>query len=289
MVLFGVPKMFKYIFKSYVRNIIEQNPHVDFSVHLHMYHDLLMVNTPRNGERGIPAETPERVLAMTRSLIEDSSSINFITSNQTAFDQTLSSWLGQSDRLYDYDMITTMNIFRQGNSMKNAFPLALGSRLEGTRILSENVPRCGNSSVYLFLRSDTLLISPITIPQTGLQSNNIILPTWEAWRGAAYNDRLAVAGPYAAEIYAEAKASGFKDMILNQKSKNSSLYDLGTPERMLKSYFDKKADQLNVTLVDHWAKLLRIRTDGTINDRDKGEFGIQLNNVNNLTFAWTPV
>ena len=100
MVLFGVPKMFKYIFKSYVRNIIEQNPHVDFSVHLHMYHDLLMVNTPRNGEQGIPAETPESVLAMTRSLMEDSSSINFITSNQTAFDQTLSSWLGQSDRLY---------------------------------------------------------------------------------------------------------------------------------------------------------------------------------------------
>ena len=78
-------------------------------------------------------------------------------------------------------------------------------------------------------------------------------------------------------------------MILNQKSKNSSLYDLGTPERMLKSYFDKKADQLNVTLVDHWAKLLRIRTDGAINDRDKDFFGIQLNNVKNLTFAWTPV
>lgn len=57
MVLFGVPKMFKYILKSYVRNVIEQNPHVDFSVHLHMYHDLLTVNTPRNGEQGTPAES----------------------------------------------------------------------------------------------------------------------------------------------------------------------------------------------------------------------------------------
>jgi hypothetical protein len=291
LVLFGVPKMFNYIMKSYVRNIVEQNPHVDFSVHLHMYHDLMTVNTPRNGERGAPAETSDSVLAITRSLMEDSP-ISFITSNQTVFDQSLSSWLGKSDTLFDYDMITTMNIFRQGHSMKNAFLSATGSiLLEGSRILSQDIQPCGNSTVYLFLRSDTLLLSPITIPLTGLPSNNILLPTWEAWRGAAYNDRLALAGPFAAEIYAEVKSSGFKGMILDQKSQNASLVDLGTPERMLKSWIDKKGDQLNVTLLDDWAKLLRIRTDGAINGRDKAEFHIDanLNYVQNLSFAWTPV
>jgi hypothetical protein len=80
-------------------------------------------------------------------------------------------------------------------------------------------------------------------------------------------------------------------MILDQKSQNVSLVDLGTPERMLKSWMDKKGDQLNVTLLDDWAKLLRIRTDGAINGRDKAEFHIDanLNYVQNLSFAWTPV
>jgi hypothetical protein len=102
---------------------------------------------------------------------------------------------------------------------------------------------------------------------------------------------LALAGPFAAEIYAEAKYSGFKSMILDQKSKNATLYDLGTPERMLKSWLNMKADELNmnVTPVDDWAKLLRIRADGAINDIDKGVFGIQSNYVQNLSFAWTQV
>jgi hypothetical protein len=52
-----------------------------------------------------------------------------------------------------------------------------------------------------------------------------------------------------------------------------------------------KADELNmnVTPVDDWAKLLRIRADGAINDIDKGVFGIQSNYVQNLSFAWTQV
>ena len=287
MVLFGVPKMFKYILKSYVRNVIEQNPHVDFSVHLHMYHDLLTVNTPRNGEQGTPAESKESILEVTRSLIKDSP-ISLITSNQTVFDQSLSSWLGNST-LFDYDMITTMNIFRQGNSMKNAFRSALGSRIEGSDVLTvENAHQCGNSTVYLFLRTDTLLLSPITIPHS-LQSNNIVLPTWLAWRGAAYNDRAALAGSFAAEIYAEAKSNGFKNMILDKRSNNGSLYELGTPERMLKTWMDKNSDNVNVTSMDDWAKLLRIRADGAINGRDKSHFGIQANYVQNLSFAWTPV
>lgn len=292
MVLFGVPNCFKYIWLSYVRNLIQQNPHVGFSIDLHMYHDLLIVNTPRNAERA-SVDSPKRTVyeIITRSLTFEDSPIpvNIITSNQTAFDQTLLSWLDKSETLFDYDIHTTMNIFRQGNSMENAFFSASGLRAGENLVMSNGVQRCGNSTVYLFLRSDTLLLSPIIIPNVGLQSNSIVIPTWQAWRGVAYNDRLAMAGSSAAAIYAKAKSIGFKTMILDQKSKNSSLYLLGTPERMLKAWLDKQGDELNITLLDDWAKLLRIRANGAINGRDKSEFGVSLNYVQNLSFAWTPV
>ena len=288
MVLFGVPKCFKYIWLSYVRNLIQKNPHVGFSIDLHMYHDLLVVNTPRNAERASVDSPKNMHEIITRSLAFEDSPIpvNIITSNQTAFDQTLLSWLDKSETLFDYDIHTTMNIFRQGISMKNTFFSASGLRAGENLVMSNGVQRCGcgNSTVYLFLRSDTLLLSPIIIPNVGLQSNSIVIPTWQAWRGVAYNDRLAMAGSSAAAIYTEAKSIGFnfkiKTMILDQKSKNSSLYLLGTPERMLKAWLDKQGDELNTMLLDDWAKLLRIRANnGAINGREKSEFGVSLNYV----------
>jgi hypothetical protein len=98
-----------------------------------------------------------------------------------------------------------------------------------------------------------------------------------------------MAGSHAAAIYAEAKTNGYKNMILNQKSKNISLYLLGTSEGMLKSWLDKHENELNLTLLDDWAKLVRIRANGLINGRDKNEFGLpsNLNYVQNLSFAWS--
>jgi hypothetical protein len=288
-------KCFQYIWLSYVRNLIQQNPHVDFSIHLHMY-DLKVVTTPRNWEKEAPVDSLKTVHEIiARSMIfEDLPPIpvNIVTSNHTEFDQTRLSWLDPSDQIFDYDLHTKMNIFRQGNSMEHAFFSALGMRRPGENlVMSNGVRQCGNSTVFLFLRSDTLLLSPIIIPNGGIASKSIIIPTWESWRGHDYNDRLAMAGSHAAAIYAEAKTNGYKNMILNQKSKNISLYLLGTSEGMLKSWLDKHENELNLTLLDDWAKLVRIRANGLINGRDKNEFGLpsNLNYVQNLSFAWKPV
>ena len=116
LVLFGVPKMFNYIWKSYTRNIIEQNPLVDFSVYMHMYQDIVKVYTPRNGENH-EAETIASVMEAFNNLtIRNSSSnvsistIKIGVSNQSLFDSNLTRWLNKSDTLYAYDMATTMNI-----------------------------------------------------------------------------------------------------------------------------------------------------------------------------------
>ena len=76
-------------------------------------------------------------------------------------------------------------------------------------------------------------------------------------------------------------------MILDQWDKNESLQMLGTPERMLKRHLDKY--NLNITLLPDWAKLLRIRGEGGMNVRDVSEFGVTVNRVEELLFAWTPL
>ena len=61
LVLFGVPKKFQLIWKSYFRNIVENNPHVNFEATLHMYSDITSVNTPRNGELNATVDTIDTV------------------------------------------------------------------------------------------------------------------------------------------------------------------------------------------------------------------------------------
>jgi hypothetical protein len=106
----------------------------------------------------------------------------------------------------------------------------------------------------------------------------------------AYNDRFALAGPIAAERYAEAKSLGFKQIILDKMSKGESLGTVeSSPERMLRTWLNQKGD-LNIYTNDDWAKLLRIRADGKINFMDRGLFkmsGPQY--VQNLSYAWTPL
>jgi len=216
------------------------------------------------------ADAPDTVQ---RILNAENISSTVTTSSQAEFDRTLSVWLGESDTLNDYDIHTTRNIFRQGDSMKEAFLSAIRSS------------PCSQKMVYLFLRSDTLLLSPIDIPTSGLDSKDIHIPTWESWIGVTYNDRFALAGVQAAEIYAAAKSFAFKEMVLDQMSKKEALKKLGTPERMLKVWLDKH--DLNITLIHDWAKLMRVRSGGHLNGRDALQFHISQRNVDDLAFAWT--
>ncbi|KAL7475565.1 hypothetical protein ACHAW6_001480 [Cyclotella cf. meneghiniana] len=283
LVVFGVPKSFHIIWRSYVRNIIDRNPDIDFEVHMHMYADLSVIFTPRNGELNATLDTPVTIRSILKS--EGNIPIYFTTSSQNEYDMSLVSWLGK-DTLYDYDVHTTMNIFRQGNSMKEAYLSASGK--DHLNLTSkERGSRCENNTMYVFLRSDTLLISPIDIPKQGIGGMDVYMPMWQAWPGHAYNDRFAVAGSFAATVYASAKSYGFQQMILEQRNKNESLQLLGTPERMLKHYLDKH--NLNITLIPDWAKLLRIRGGGGMNDRDISTFGLKVNKVEDLSFAWTPL
>jgi hypothetical protein len=280
--------MFEHVWKSYVRNIIERNPHADFEVHLHMYHDLLKIFTPRSFEEHVHVENVTTIKTILESVDVP---INIVTSNQTEFDHTLFDWFGKGRNatLHDYDRYTTRNIFRQANSMKEAFDSALG---EEELSLATNLKRnqCGNNTIYVFIRSDTLLLTPIDIPQTGIQSNDIYMPNWAVWKCCAYNDRFALTGPIAAERYVEAKSLGFKQIILDKMSKGESLGTVeSSPERMLRTWLNQKGD-LNIYTNDDWAKLLRIRADGKINFMDRGLFkmsGPQY--VQNLSYAWTPL
>ena len=283
LVIFGVPKSFRIVWRSYFRNIVERNPHVDFEVHLHMYSDLLSVNTPRNWEINAVIDTHEKVQTILYNAEDISTKI--ITSSQAEFDTTLLSWLNKSNTLYDLDIHSTMNVFRQGNSMKEAFLSASGqTHLNSTK---DREGRCGYDMVYLFMRSDTLLLSPIDIPHLGLDSKDIHIPLWQSWVGVTYNDRFALAGSLAANIYAASKSVAFKEMVLDKKEKNEALEQLGTPERMLRLWLDKNS--LNITVVPDWAKLVRIRGDGRIPDRDAGEFKLPQKNVQDLSYAWTPL
>jgi hypothetical protein len=99
-----------------------------------------------------------------------------------------------------------------------------------------------------------------------------------------------LAGPIAAERYAEAKSLGFKQIILDRKSKGKSLKRTNAKdlERMLRTWLI----QLDIGLYtnDDWAKLLRIRADGKINPMDRVLFkmsGPQY--VQDVPFTWTPL
>eukprot|EP00579_Thalassiosira_antarctica_P002967 CAMPEP_0201906514 /NCGR_PEP_ID=MMETSP0902-20130614/57061_1 /ASSEMBLY_ACC=CAM_ASM_000551 /TAXON_ID=420261 /ORGANISM="Thalassiosira antarctica, Strain CCMP982" /LENGTH=141 /DNA_ID=CAMNT_0048440653 /DNA_START=679 /DNA_END=1104 /DNA_ORIENTATION=- len=134
----------------------------------------------------------------------------------------------------DLNVQTLMNVFRQGNSMKAAF-LSASFAFE---IQQQKQQQRHGCDMYIFVRSDTLLLSPIDIPCSGLGDRDIHLPSWHTFGGD--NDRFALAGPIAAIVYVETKTNVFKGMILHpgealwtmeQKRRTASKGKLGNPEK----------------------------------------------------------
>ena len=168
--------------------------------------------------------------------------------------------------------------------MKEAFLSATGRIDFNTSV--DGVGRCGHKMVYVFARSDTLLLSPIDIPLSGIGNKDIYVPGWQSCK-RCINDRFAVAGPSAANVYAAAKSVAFKGMVLEQRKRKGSLEDLRGPEKMLQKVLTKS--DVNLTVHDpSWAHLGRVRSGGVMTPRDADEFHVPRIDVRDLSFVWTP-
>jgi hypothetical protein len=136
--------------------------------------------------------------------------------------------------------------------------------------------------IYIFIRSDTLLMSPIDIPCYSTGDKDIHIPSWHTWEGD--NGRFDVVGRTAAQTYAIAKPpSGFyKEMVLNQlhsPDANETLHffekgseagwtgRLGNPEKFLKLCLEANIDSNVTCRPNDWEKLMRVRVGGKLEDR----------------------
>jgi len=265
LILFGVPKQFSFVWKSYMLNIIMRNPRIEFEVYMHMYSDLHQkpFSNRRNKEFNATLESPDEIQAI---LDKGDITVMLTTSLQSMFEESELSWLEQNDTSFfhrSYTFQTLQNMFRQGNSLKEAFQ----------NHQRHNNNHSNDDIVYIFARSDTFLMSPVDIPCSGFGNHvDIVVPRWAGANNGGYNDRFAVAaGQLAAKVYVS-KVEGYKEAILALRSKPS----FTTSEILLKNWL-VLGHKLNVTEVEDikaWA-LLRVRADGRIDFRDVHQFGIK--------------
>ena len=273
-ILFGVPKSFKYIWDAYLTNIANRNPHLNFTVHMHMYDDLHQkpFSNSRTKERNVTLETPEYVRAILNNTIPS----NCVTSSQSTFDNAELTWVkNEMTRTLSssFNIHTVKNVFRQGNSMKEAYQSATSTRGEKQHH--------DGYGIYVFARSDTLLLSPIDIPCAGLGDREIQLPTWQPWGG--YNDRFALAGPAAADIYIKAKTIGFKKMFMDRPQNGvDDVNNMNTnmkwdnTETMLKVWLDNANEGVEIiSSLTNWAQLLRVRSGGLIHLTDSKQHRVR--------------
>jgi len=291
LILFGVPKEFRCIWKAYMKNIVQINPRINFEAHIHMYSDLHGGNftNEKNDEKNVTTESPEEIRGIiidNGSIIEGSDtsftsiSTRMVTSSQNEYDQKNLSWIEERDRDHFNKLFTIAvikNLFRQGNSMYQAYMSATSHPFIGDEI--------SNNKTYIFLRSDTLLVAPIIIPCNGLPSNEVHIPSWQTKGHQEYNDRTAVAGPIAAKAYARAKSHVMPEMVLDRRNKRGEetlkwasyqtmrTYKKGllhNPERMLKVYLDhvkNNGTKIHVKEQElNWAQLIRVRAGGLLSD-----------------------
>jgi hypothetical protein len=153
-----------------------------------MYSDLhqLPFSSTRNALQNATLESPDVI----REILHNGGVPAWITtSSQSMFDELELSWLQQSDTLFfdKYPLQTLQNMFRQGNSLRESFLY-----LQDQRTYSNDI------DVYIFARSDTILLTPIDINCSGIVDNEIWVPSWGGFMGI--NDRFAIAGPIAAKF-----------------------------------------------------------------------------------------
>eukprot|EP00581_Thalassiosira_minuscula_P030742 CAMPEP_0183762424 /NCGR_PEP_ID=MMETSP0739-20130205/9060_1 /TAXON_ID=385413 /ORGANISM="Thalassiosira miniscula, Strain CCMP1093" /LENGTH=557 /DNA_ID=CAMNT_0026000701 /DNA_START=271 /DNA_END=1944 /DNA_ORIENTATION=+ len=268
LLLFGVPKEFAHIWNHYLEHIVRANPHIQFELHMHMYSDLTSFSNAKNNEMNVITESPSevrRILNNTMQIIREWKDVNMtipmtlVTSPQKDYDTSLG-WLEEADteQFNKLSLDTLKNMFRQGNSIQQAY-LSSSSLSDNSPLLfhnnnnmkEETTTTMNNNKTYLFLRSDTLLIKPLSIPCTGLPANYIQIPSWQTGCCPEYNDRTASAGHLAAYEYARAKSDVFRRYIVDARrestrlalnippNKKSGVRILHNPEKMLKMHLDR--------------------------------------------------
>ena len=267
LILFGVPKHFRLVFTSYMKNIVQRNPRMKFEVYMHMNSDLHLTSysNGRNDEKNAMLDSPDVIRTILDEVGGDNITTHLTTSSQKLFMDPNLSWIQQSDVSFfkdgSYSFRTVLNQFRQGTSLREAF----------FSYQEQNINWNDNHHVYVFARSDTFLISPVDIPSE-IGGTDAIVPSWHGWSG--YNDRFAVAGPDAAKVYAT-KVDGYKEAILACRSNPEAEPLFTNAETLLKMWL--LGNKLNVIEhEDDWAwALLRLRADGRIEARDSEEFKIE--------------
>jgi len=266
LVLFGVPKHFRLVWTSYMKNIVQRNPLMKFEVYMHMYSDLHKesFSNARNDEISTNLDSPDDIRVILDEAEAEGIPTTLTTSSQSIFDESGLSWIQQSDTSFfpNYIFTTLQHVFHQGNSLREAFSC----------YQKHNNHWNDNHHVYIFARSDTFLMSPVDIPSV-VGSFDVILPSWQSWHG--YNDRFAVAGPDAAKVYAT-KIEGYTEAILDRRSQPESEDEpFRNAETLLKIWL--LGNKLNVIeLEDDWAwALLRLRAGGQIEPKDLYEFEVE--------------
>ncbi len=265
LILFGVPKYFQYTWKSYMENIVRRNPQISIKVIMHMYSDLHQGQvslSKRNKEENVTLESPADIWAV---LEKEGVPAGLTTSPQSNFDKSELTWLQQSDTsgFWSIAFDSLQNVFRQGNSLRES----------SLHLLRDQKNHSNDIDVYIFARSDTLLLTPVDIPCSGLSDDEIWVPSWASWLGV--NDRFAMAGSDAAKNYAN-KIVGYKEAVIANRNtiaakdfqqrhtwENSLLRN---SETLLKKWLLE--NKLNVKQIDEWAKVCRVRGDGRINRLD---------------------
>ena len=243
-----------------MKNIVQRNPRIKFEVYMHMYSDLHLApfSSVKNGENNATLDSPDDIRAL---LDEGDIPAMLTTSSQSMFDESELSWLQQSDMSFfqNYPFQTLQNMFRQGNSLREAFLY----RQKHNNHWNDN-----HNNMYIFARSDTFLTTLVDIPcSSDLGSTDVVVPSWGSWSGI--NDRFAIAGPDAAKVYAS-KIEGWKEAVLARRSNPEALPSFRNSETLLKNWL--LGNRLNVTELedDRAWNLLRVRADGRIEPKDGG-------------------
>lgn len=248
-VLFGIPKEFAHVWNAYETNIVHRNPHVDFSVTLHVFDDVTVLTNPKNHEIDAVIESVDSLQQVLKAYHP-----HIVTSKQDEFDQTLS-WLtddhveGRFDQP-PWNVDTLKNMFRQGHSIEAAFRASM--------------QRYRQTQTVIFVRSDTLLLRPIDVPCMGLPRNKIQLPSWQVHNRDEHVDRLAIAGIDAATIYSRAKTDAFTKYV--QRGDVRAV--LRNSEHMLKMWLDEQIGLDVAVMPKAWAPLLRVRAGAKLSTRD---------------------
>ena len=258
-ILYGIPKSFDIIWGAYLRNIVDANPSVSFSVYQHLYEDVHNLTNPKNNERDISIESPSSIQATIARYQSQIKNYKVVLTSQEAFDEQLR-WINVNHtQTFDpkfWTVNTLKNMFRQGNSI-----------LEAYKLVQQGDPTSA-PTIYIFARSDTYLGSPTRLSCKMMGESTLYLPSWQVVPKdkSEFNDRFAVAGRKAAQVYAHAKAVEYLKFVQNLSRRNWN------SERMLKSYLKSHAD-VEVKLQDRsWAPLLRIRGGGRVHKRDLRDF-----------------